>query len=46
MHLITGDVGTGRYFNGLREARADAQAYDPQARRRLRELSGKLTGVG
>jgi NAD(P)-dependent dehydrogenase (short-subunit alcohol dehydrogenase family) len=45
MHLITGDVGTGKYFNGLREARADRQAYDPQARRELRELSGKLTGL-
>jgi NAD(P)-dependent dehydrogenase (short-subunit alcohol dehydrogenase family) len=33
---------TGRYFDGLREARADAQAYDPEARRRLRELSEQL----
>jgi NAD(P)-dependent dehydrogenase (short-subunit alcohol dehydrogenase family) len=39
------DGVTGRYFNGAREARADAQAYDPQARRRLRELSERLTGV-
>jgi NAD(P)-dependent dehydrogenase (short-subunit alcohol dehydrogenase family) len=36
---------TGRYFNGLREARADPQAYDAQARRRLRELSERLTGL-
>ena len=33
----------GRYFNTTREARADAQAYDADARRRLRELSGRLT---
>jgi NAD(P)-dependent dehydrogenase (short-subunit alcohol dehydrogenase family) len=33
---------TGRYFNGTREARADAQAYDAEARRRLRELSLSL----
>jgi NAD(P)-dependent dehydrogenase (short-subunit alcohol dehydrogenase family) len=34
---------TGRYFNGLREARAHGQAYDTEARRRLRELSERLT---
>ena len=33
---------TGAYFNGTREARADAQAYDLDARRRLRELSQRL----
>ncbi|MBM9507198.1 SDR family NAD(P)-dependent oxidoreductase [Streptomyces sp. KK5PA1] len=36
------DVGTGRYFNGTAQAHADPQAYDPEARRRLRELSEKL----
>ena len=36
---------TGRFFNGQREAQADPQAYDPQARQRLRDLSGKLTGL-
>lgn len=39
------DIGTGRYFNGLAAARADGQAYDPAARRRLRDLSAKLTGL-
>ncbi|MBV9379895.1 MAG: SDR family NAD(P)-dependent oxidoreductase [Streptosporangiaceae bacterium] len=39
------EIGTGRYRNGLREARADRQAYDPVARRQLRELSEKLTGL-
>ena len=45
MQLITEDVGSGGYFNGLRPARADAQAYDEEARRRLRELSEELTGI-
>jgi NAD(P)-dependent dehydrogenase (short-subunit alcohol dehydrogenase family) len=48
MHLITAPVsetGTGRYYNGLRQARADAQAYDAGARERLRDLSEKLTGL-
>jgi len=45
MHLVTDDVGSGGYFNGLRSARANAQAYDADARRRLRELSEGLTGV-
>ena len=46
MHLVTAaDLGSGRYFNGLREARADAQAYDEDARRRLRMVSRALTGI-
>jgi NAD(P)-dependent dehydrogenase (short-subunit alcohol dehydrogenase family) len=36
------DEVTGRYFNGVREARAHAQAYDPLTRARLRELSERL----
>jgi NAD(P)-dependent dehydrogenase (short-subunit alcohol dehydrogenase family) len=47
MHLITApasEIGTGRFYNGLREARADPQASDDRARERLRELSEKLTG--
>jgi NAD(P)-dependent dehydrogenase (short-subunit alcohol dehydrogenase family) len=36
---------TGAYFNGTREVRADAQAYDLDARRRLRELSQRLVVV-
>jgi NAD(P)-dependent dehydrogenase (short-subunit alcohol dehydrogenase family) len=35
----------GRYFNGLREARPDPQADDPEARRALRELSERLTAA-
>lgn len=34
---------TGLYFSGRREARANAQAYDEQARARLRALSIQLT---
>ena len=40
------DGVSGRYFDGQREARADPQAYDGAARRRLWELSERLTGVG
>lgn len=36
---------SGRFFNGPDEARANDQAYDPDARRRLRELSRELTGL-
>jgi NAD(P)-dependent dehydrogenase (short-subunit alcohol dehydrogenase family) len=38
------DGVSGRYFDGLSEARAQPQAYDPDARRRLRELSERLVG--
>jgi NAD(P)-dependent dehydrogenase (short-subunit alcohol dehydrogenase family) len=45
MRLLTApaDEVSGRYFNVLREARADGQAYDADARRRLHELSERLT---
>ncbi len=36
---------SGLYFNGLREARADAQAYDLPARKKLRALSFDLVGL-
>jgi NAD(P)-dependent dehydrogenase (short-subunit alcohol dehydrogenase family) len=39
------DGVSGRYFDRLREARALPQAYDPEARRRLRELSEQLVGL-
>lgn len=35
---------TGRYYSGLEVATANAQAYDPAARRRLRELARELLG--
>ncbi|MGW2858588.1 SDR family NAD(P)-dependent oxidoreductase [Streptomyces sp. NPDC001205] len=36
---------SGEYFDRDRRSRAGAQAYDPAARARLRELSESLTGV-
>ena len=36
---------SGLYFEGTREARADAQAYDASARARLAALSRALTGL-
>lgn len=36
---------SGKYFDVQRESRANGQAYDRQARRTLRELSMKLTGL-
>jgi NAD(P)-dependent dehydrogenase (short-subunit alcohol dehydrogenase family) len=37
---------SGLFFNGLREARADSQAYDAKARAQLRAVSRDLTGAG
>ncbi len=39
------DGVTGRYFDQLEETRANPQAYDPDARRRLKQLSKQLTGL-
>jgi NAD(P)-dependent dehydrogenase (short-subunit alcohol dehydrogenase family) len=36
---------TGLYFNGMQESRADRQAYDEEARKRLRALSFDLVGL-
>lgn len=46
MNLITvPDVGTGQYFDGMRPSRANAQAYDEEARDRLGALSRELVGL-
>jgi NAD(P)-dependent dehydrogenase (short-subunit alcohol dehydrogenase family) len=48
LHLATSaelEGKTGLYFDGQRPARANAQAYEGEARRRLRELSMRLTGL-
>ena len=48
LHLATGDDMAGRsglFFNGMHEAQANTQAYDPAARQRLRKLSLELTGL-
>jgi NAD(P)-dependent dehydrogenase (short-subunit alcohol dehydrogenase family) len=48
LHLIEGDDvadKSGLFFNGLREAQANPQAYDAKARARLRTLSLQLTDI-
>jgi|HigsolmetaAR201D_1030396.scaffolds.fasta_scaffold01352_9 NAD(P)-dependent dehydrogenase (short-subunit alcohol dehydrogenase family) len=48
MHLATDPelkFKSGLFFNGKREMKANAAAYDPEARRKLRDLSQKLTQV-
>ena len=44
MQLVTStDIEAGQFFNGLRPGRANAQAYDREARARLKRLSEQLT---
>ncbi len=48
LHLVRGDDVAGKsglFFNGMREAQANPQAYDEEARKRLRALSLELTGL-
>lgn len=46
MNLVTSSsVESGQYFNQMNPARANAQAYDSDARRKLREISRELTGA-
>jgi NAD(P)-dependent dehydrogenase (short-subunit alcohol dehydrogenase family) len=48
LHLAAGDDVAGKsglFFNGMSEAKANPQAYDADARRRLRRLSLELTGL-
>jgi NAD(P)-dependent dehydrogenase (short-subunit alcohol dehydrogenase family) len=48
LRLAAGDDVAGKsglFFNGMREAQANPQAYDDAARRRLRDLSLELTGL-
>jgi NAD(P)-dependent dehydrogenase (short-subunit alcohol dehydrogenase family) len=48
LHLVSGDDvarRSGLFFNGMNEAKANPQAYDAFARRRLRQLSLELTGL-
>ena len=48
LHLVTGDDvvnKSGLFFNGMNEAKANPQAYDAEARKRLRALSLELTGL-
>ena len=44
MQLVTStDIEAGQFFNGLRPWRANGQAYDREARARLKRLSEQLT---
>lgn len=48
LHLINApelEGRTGLYFSGTRESQANSQAYDEQARARLRALSTRLAGA-
>jgi NAD(P)-dependent dehydrogenase (short-subunit alcohol dehydrogenase family) len=48
LHLVSGDDVAGKsglFFNGMNEMKANAQAYDAEARARLKALSLKLTGL-
>src|SRR5665213_602729 len=48
LHLAVGDDMAGKsglFFDGMREAKANAQTYDAVARDKLRKLSLKLTGL-
>ena len=48
MNVITSDALEGRgglFFNSLVEQRANDQAYDAEARKKLREMSLRLTGL-
>jgi NAD(P)-dependent dehydrogenase (short-subunit alcohol dehydrogenase family) len=46
MHLIESDeIEGGQFFNQMTPQRAHEQAYDMESRRRLRELSRRLTGL-
>jgi NAD(P)-dependent dehydrogenase (short-subunit alcohol dehydrogenase family) len=45
MQLVTEPIESGQYFRGLEPARAHDQAYDEEARERLRQLSRTLVGI-
>jgi NAD(P)-dependent dehydrogenase (short-subunit alcohol dehydrogenase family) len=46
LNLVHGTgLESGGYWDGTRAARANTQAYDAEARRRLREISRQLTGA-
>lgn len=42
LRLIEDDTGTGRFFDGTREARAIPAAYDPAERERIHRLTAQL----
>lgn len=44
--ILSGEGWNGRYFHEMQPGRALDQAYDAEARARLREISRRLTGMG
>ena len=46
MQLVVDEVGSGQYFRDMVPTRAHEQAYDPEARRKLREVSLELIDSG
>ena len=48
LRLVSGDdvaTRSGLFFNGMNEMKANPQAYDREARAKLKALSLKLTGL-
>jgi len=48
LHLVSGDdvaARSGLFFNGMNEMKANPQAYDAEARAKLKALSLRLTGL-
>jgi NAD(P)-dependent dehydrogenase (short-subunit alcohol dehydrogenase family) len=48
LHLVSGDDVAGKsglFFNGMNEMKANPQAYDTEARAKLKALSLRLTGL-
>ncbi len=43
--IVSTEIEGGQFFRGLQPARANGQAYDLEARGKLRKLSEELTGV-
>jgi NAD(P)-dependent dehydrogenase (short-subunit alcohol dehydrogenase family) len=43
--IVSPIAGSGNYYRQAENVRADAQAYDANARRQLRELAMRLTGL-
>ncbi len=45
LRLIVDEVGSGHYFDGMREARAHPDAYDPEVRSLLRRATDQALGA-
>lgn len=46
LQLVLEDVGTGKFYNSMELGKAHAQAYDAEARAKLKQVSERLTGLG